>query len=97
MKPTHISLIYNSVLSCAALLVVFVSISCSSKEDEDKKDQTAPSAASEEQTVSTEAAKQPMQEINDLEIAIAEKTAKKEQLITHTEETHKVDTFIDGF
>ncbi|MHC4364410.1 MAG: hypothetical protein ACYSTJ_02960 [Planctomycetota bacterium] len=56
MKPTHISLIYKSVVGCTALLVVFVSISCSSKEDEDKKDQTAPPAASEEQTVSTEAA-----------------------------------------
>ena len=97
MKPTHISLIYNSVLGCAALLVVFVSISCSSKEDEDKKDQTAPPAASEEQTVSTEAARRPMQEINDLERALAEKTATTEQSLTHYEDKDQVDTIIAGF
>ncbi|MHC4148606.1 MAG: hypothetical protein ACYSR5_03885, partial [Planctomycetota bacterium] len=92
MKPTHISLIYKSVVGCTALLVVFVSISCSSKEDEDKKDQTAPPAASEEQTVSTEAAKGPMQEINDLERALAEETAATEPGLTHYENKDQVDT-----
>jgi len=73
MKPANRASTYNFLLGCTILLLVFASINCSSKEDEDKKGQTPPAQAAKEELNRLN------KEISELKKALAEKTDAEEQ------------------
>ena len=80
MKLTDRLSIHNFVIYWLVLLLGFVCVSCSSKSDEEKKDQKAPSPI-----VSEEEVERLKQEDDELKKALAEAIGRKEQIASEEE------------